>query len=1123
MGNTLWGLGIRLVFTCIVFVTVAHKCVGGGNLTTVSCSEQERLALLMFKHSATYDHGMFSSWGVGHDCCRWKGVGCDDATGRVVSLHLREEFRDDYYFDDRGLHEKLDNEFHYSNDKGIKMFYNEDYHLVNFANLHSFFGSNKVIFCLTELVYLEHLDLSGNDFQQSQIPEFIGSFKQLRYLNLSNAGFFGNVPYQIGNLSNLKVLDLSNLYDLTIGDLEWISGLSKLEYLDLSGVILSRTKNLDNLFYTIPFLLNLRLSYCGLSMADLHSHHLNSSRKLASIKHLDLSGNDFQAQLPGIFMNMTSLEFLDLTYNDLGTLSMAWRFQNLLNMIPYVSVLSLQDCSIQMINLSPTNLSFSTSSNIQHLDLSFNIIEGIFPSVLTNMSSLLSLDLSGNKLNSSIPTMPNLLNLNINDNGFTQIEDVGIWRHCHLKELIVTYNNLRGEMINPSTNVSKCSQNELEILKLDNNALSGSIPDSLSILTNLRSLDLSFNKLTGPIPESLGKLRSLQVLYLSYNLLISPIPKFHGQLTILHLAYNNLSGSIPDSLGKLTALKDIFMKSNRFTGSIPVSLGTLTSLRVFSASSNLLNGTIPSSIGQLTKLYILDISNNSLQGLVSEDHFANLPMLRYLSADSNNLFFNISHEWIPPFQLKIVRLVSCKIDGGFPQWFRTQRNLYELVLSNASISGPLPAWLHLMRIMHVLDLSHNKLTGPLTNLPYLFESELHLQDNLFRGLIPRSLCKITYLNVLDLSKNRLTGKIPKCLWNMYLSVMVLSSNRLSGVIPNPLRYSSLRWLQLNDNNINGKLPRDFGYFKSLEVLDLGENKISGNIPKWIGENITLLSALRLHKNNFTGCIPRSLRKSQQLRILDLAQNNLIGPIPHCFGELGGMKQSLFYNSSMVSPYFGNMMQVLKGASLEYTRILKFVRNIDLSSNKFSGEIPGALTTLDALLGLNLGNNHFSGGIPKGIGNMKSLISLDLSANELSGMIPPSLVALNFLSYLNLSHNNLSGQIPTGNQLQTLTDPSIYADNTYLCGALVQKECYPHEKPPSTTSKNKHQNTEPKKVWFFFDILSGFATGFWGIVGVLMLKKQWRYKLFMLGEETVDKIHVVVMITIMKMKRGREAA
>ncbi|GJS55160.1 leucine-rich repeat protein [Tanacetum coccineum] len=85
------------------------------------------------------------------------------------------------------------------------------------------------------------------------------------------------------------------------------------------------------------------------------------------------------------------------------------------------------------------------------------------------------------------------------------------------------------------------------------------------------------------------------------------------------------------------------------------------------------------------------------------------------------------------------------------------------------------------------------------------------------------------------------------------------------------------------------------------------------------------------------------------------------------------------------------------------------------------------------MGLNLSHNHLSGSIPDSVGNMKVIISLDFSDNQLSGMIPPSLAALNFLSHLNLSHNNLSGRIPTGNQLQTLIDPSIYAGNRDLCG------------------------------------------------------------------------------------------
>ncbi|XP_022002122.1 receptor-like protein EIX2 [Helianthus annuus] len=1066
MGNTRWGLGIRLVFMiCVFSMTASQKWLGGGNQTAPSCSEKERLALLKFKRSIKDDHGMLSSWGVGNDCCSWERVGCDDATGRVVSLQLRK------------------------------------------------------------LVNLKHLDLSGNDFQQSQIPEFIGSFRQLRYLNLSDAGFTGNIPHQIGNLSNLKVLDLGTPQEYLLShDMSWISGLPKLEHLDLSGVDLSRTQNLDNLLYMIPSLLKVSLSRCGLSVAHLGSHHLNTSRDLASIRHLDLSGNGFRGQLPGLFLNMTSLAFLDLSENDV---SMAWSFGNLLNMIPSLLDMRLSRCGLQKVNLSPANLNFSTHSSMQHLDLSRNEIEGGFPYVLANMSSLMSLDISWNILNSSVPVMPNLLKLDISYNKFRQIEDVGIWRQCHLKELIVSHNYLEGEMISPSTNASKCSQYALEILYLDRNALNSSIPESLGRLTNLRSLDLSLNALTGAIPEALRNLRSLQELYLSGNQLISPIPNFHSQLSKLRLNHNQLNGSIPKSLGRLTALTEIFLNSNRFTGPIPVFLGRLTSLRVFSLSSNLLNGTIPNSIGKLTKLNVLDVSNNFIQGVVSEDHFANLSLLKYLDANSNNeLLFNISHEWIPPFQLKVIQLGSCKIGDKFPQWLRTQMNLEMLVLSNASISGPLPTWLRLMPVISALDLSYNKLTGPLSNLPsvydgrYEFYGELFLQNNHFSGLIPSRLCRRTYLEILDLSRNRLSGKIPKCVWNLPLMVMLLSSNKLSGVIPSPLGYPSLQWLQLNDNNFSGELPREYGYFVNLTVLDLGENQISGNIPNWIGEKLSLLSALRLHKNNFTGRIPHSLCKSG-LQILDLAHNNLTGSIPHCFGELSGMKGKSAVNYMIIYlplSVYSNMMQVLKGVALNYTSTLKYVTNIDLSSNKLVGEIPEALTTLDALMGLNLCNNHFSRGIPKNIGNMKSLISLDLSANELTGTIPLSIAALNFLSYLNLSHNNLSGQIPTGNQLQTLTDPSMYSDNTYLCGKPLPKECSPHE---NTTSNNIYKNAnEPKKVWFYLDIMSGFATGFWGIIGVLFFKKQWRRKLFMYSEIAMDKIYVAVAVRVLKMKRGR---
>ncbi|CAI9270100.1 unnamed protein product [Lactuca saligna] len=1076
------------------------------------CLEQERLALLKFKQSVIDSYGMLSSW-VGTDCCMWERVHCDSVTGNIRSLNLRGSIMGIYY---------------------------------------SLVGDG-VSFSLAELRHLSYLDLSWNHFGGSQIPDFIGSFKHLSYLNLSDAGFQGIISHHIGNLSNLKVLDLSSNYELKADDMTWTFRLSSLEHLDLSNVNLAGAQNRDMSLYMIPLLKELSLSDCGLSNADL-APFLNSSRILSNIKHLDLSRNSFKGPfpefllnteslvfldlgfnsfdgpLPGFLQNLTSLSFLDLSGFDL---SLTWNFANLLNMFPSLTELHLSACRLHKRLLSPPQLNFSTLSNIQRLDLSVNSFGGIFPSYLTNMSSLRVLDLSENRLNSSVPIMPNLVELDLSTNEFKQLEHVGIWRQCHLKKLSVSDNYFVIEISGEPKNVSECSEYALESLEI-RRGLNGTIPEALGRLANLREIDLSSNGLTGPIPKSLRRLRFLEVLYMSRSHLTGPIPAFLGNLNTLDLSFNQLNGLIPESFGKLTDLMLLSLRSNQLTGSIPTSLGGLVSLQVLDVSSNMLNGAIPVSIGQLAKLHNLDLSNNSLEGVVFESHFANLSMLKYLDTSSNTrLTFNVSHEWLPPFELKTLNLRSCNIANGFPQWLRYQRKLETLALSNATISGPLPTWLLKMPIIPFFDLSHNKLNGSLTNLPNgrndsvnnLFigwiPRSLLLENNLFTGSIPRSLCRRTDLKYLDLSRNRLTGNIPKCLGNLQeLHTMIFSSNRLSGVIPSSLALcSSLYRLKLNDNNFIAEPPLELRNLRNLEVLDLGDNQFCGNIPEWVGESLTYLMVLRLHKNNFTGRIPRSLCKSSNLHILDVAYNNLMGNIPDCLGELTSMLSFTFPDYRRPED---NVIQVMNGVVLEYTRTWDLVLNMDLSSNKLVGEIPVQLTELVMLLGLNLSNNNLIGNIPDSIGNMTKLLSLDLSRNELTGMIPPSMAALNFLSHLNLSNNNLWGTIPTGNQLQTLDDPSIYAGNKDLCGPPLPRNCSNHE-GPTTISKKKNEAADEraKERFFYVDVMSGFATGFWGIIGFLLFKKQWRQKVFMLAEETMDKIYIAVVVQVAKMKRGRE--
>jgi Leucine-rich repeat (LRR) protein len=73
------------------------------------------------------------------------------------------------------------------------------------CQLYGRMDANSTLF---RLVHLRDLDLSDNDFNYSQIPSKIGELYQLRYLNLSNSIFSGEIPPQISKLSKLLSIDL---------------------------------------------------------------------------------------------------------------------------------------------------------------------------------------------------------------------------------------------------------------------------------------------------------------------------------------------------------------------------------------------------------------------------------------------------------------------------------------------------------------------------------------------------------------------------------------------------------------------------------------------------------------------------------------------------------------------------------------------------------------------------------------------------------------------------------------------------------------------------------------------------------------------------------------------------
>ncbi|KAF7824721.1 receptor-like protein EIX2 [Senna tora] len=871
---------------------------------------------------------------------------------------------------------------------------------------------------LLKLKYLSYLDLSGKNFHASPVPMFLGSMKQLTHLFLSRSNFSGSIPHNLGNLTNLVLLDLRGIRHLQIDDgIQWISQLQSLQHLDMSYVNLSKAHTLFQVLNMLPSLLQLHLRDCELDNF-LESPFLNA------------------------FQNMTSLRVLDLSRN----------------------------------NLNSTPLWLEKCNHLVELHLSGNKLDGSIPNALRNLTSLAQLDLSFNNFISPIPSW------------FFEIYN------CNLRVLDLSGNKFSGHL--PSW-LGKFDK--LRTIDLSSNSFIGPIPSSLGNLSNLVELWLSGNHLNGTIPDSFIQLVNLRSLHLEDNNLDGVFPDFLLRdllsLNKLSLSNNNFHGVLPaNTIGQLVNLTSLNLSFNRFHGNIPKSLEKLVNLEYLDLSYNHFSGVIPQSLGQLVHLDIVFLRRNNLQGNIPEsfDH------IRYLDLSSNAL------------------------EGSISKLNFSAQSCFYLDLSDNHITGQLPE--------NISDLMPNLL-------------QLFLGKNLINGSIPKSLCKMENLYNLDLSKNKLSGEIPNC-WRKGQSscVINLSSNKLTGAIPSSIgNLDSLASLHLNDNSLQGELPLSMKNLKNLMVLDLGENQFSGTIPTWMMDSCPLLHILRLRQNNFSGNIPSQLCQLSRLQILDLGSNNLLGPIPDCIGNLNAMA---FKNSSdnAIMPlatsyrYFElslsvewnreELKQVMKGRELDYTSNLQFLVNLDLSNNNFSGSIPEGITALTGLQGLNLSHNHLFGEIPERIGDMKSLESIDFSQNHLSGTIPNSMSKLTGLGHMNLSYNNLSGKIPRESQLLTLDNPLFYIGNPYLCGEPLQKKCPGEEVDQALAESNGEEDEDGKhddleKIWFYFVVAVGYATGFWISIGLLFFKKNWRHAYFRWGEKVADKIYVSIALKAAKVKKMME--
>ncbi|XP_038975006.1 receptor-like protein EIX1 [Phoenix dactylifera] len=327
---------------------------------------------------------------------------------------------------------------------------------------------------------------------------------------------------------------------------------------------------------------------------------------ISSLEYLDLGFNDIRCIIPPAIKNLASLEFLALSGN---------RF--LEGKIP-AALGGL--CKLQYLGFSFMNISKNLhelddvftgciKNSLETLEMGYTQLSGYLPGWLGDFRMLKALDLSDNSisgpLSSSIGRLSALQELYLSSNFLEGVISGEYFANfTKLKYLDLSDNqlilNLTSDWIPPF---------QLQALRIGSCKLGPQFPSWLQTQKNISDLDLSSNGISGTLPDWFWRsfFQHINFLNISNNGITGPLPNFYSVAMLeLDLSNNSFSGMIHPGIAKvcpirslkrsvaLQQLESLDLSRNNFYGGIPSSMIALTFLSHLNLSYNNLSGRVPS-------------------------------------------------------------------------------------------------------------------------------------------------------------------------------------------------------------------------------------------------------------------------------------------------------------------------------------------------------------------------------------------------------------------------------------------------------------------------------------------------------------------------------------------------